>query len=99
VLTHFNQLELLQGCRNEQEWSLLQSYLHSQDYLEMTPDSWESAARIYYDLRRQGFTVRSPIDCCIAQAALDHKVTLIHCDRDFDTISQVRPLQHHYFRP
>jgi predicted nucleic acid-binding protein len=43
VLTHFNQLELLQGCRDEQEWSLLQSYLHSQDYMEMTPDSWKSA--------------------------------------------------------
>jgi predicted nucleic acid-binding protein len=99
ILTHFNQLELLQGCRNEQEWSLLQSYLQSQDYLELTPDSWESAARIYYDLRRQGLTVRSPIDCCIAQAALEHQVTLIHCDRDFDTISRVRPLQHHYFRP
>ena len=34
VLTRFNQLELLQGARDEQEWSLLVSYLDGQDYLE-----------------------------------------------------------------
>nr|WP_217651864.1 hypothetical protein [Hydrococcus rivularis] len=55
--------------------------------------------RIYYDLRRQGLSVRSPIDCCIAQAALEYDLFLIHNDRDFETIAQVRPLQHFCFRP
>jgi len=52
VLTRFHQLDLLQGARDEREWSLLQEYLDAQDYLESSPESWSGAARIYFDLRR-----------------------------------------------
>jgi predicted nucleic acid-binding protein len=99
LLARFTQLELLQGSLNEKEWVLLSTYLETQDYVELTSDSWQSAARIYYDLRRQGLTVRSPIDCCIAQSALEHDLLLIHNDRDFETIAQVRSLQHFRFQP
>lgn len=92
VLTRFNQLELLQGCRDDQEWQLLSSYLEDQTYIETTSETWQSAARIYYDLRRQGLTVRSPIDCCIAQLALQNDLLLMHNDKDFDVISTIRPL-------
>ena len=70
LLRHFTQLELLQGSLNEKEWTLLSTHLETQDYIELTSASWQAAARTYYDLRRRGLTVRSPIDCCIAQAAL-----------------------------
>ena len=99
LLTRFTQLELLQGSLNEQEWTILSTYLEVQDYVELRPSSWQAAARIYYDLRRQGLTVRSPIDCCIAQAALENDLLLIHNDRDFETIAQVRPLQNLRFQP
>lgn len=99
LLTRFNQLELLQGALNEQEWALLSTYLQAQDYVELAPSSWQAAARIYYDLRRQGLTVRSPIDCCIAQAALENELLLVHSDRDFETIAQIRPLQNLRFQP
>lgn len=99
LLTRFTQLELLQGSLNEQEWTLLSTYLETQDYIELTPHSWQAAARIYYDLRRQGLTVRSPIDCCIAQAALENNLLLIHNDRDFEIIAQVRSLRHLRFQP
>lgn len=99
LLTRFTQLELLQGSLNEQEWTLLSTYLKTQDYVEHMPHFWQSAARIYYDLRRQGLTVRSPIDCCIAQAALENDLLLVHNDRDFETIAQVRSLQHLRFQP
>jgi predicted nucleic acid-binding protein len=98
-LTRLTQLELLQGSLNEQEWTLLSTYLETQDYVELTIHSWQAAARIYYDLRRQGLTVRSPIDCCIAQVALENNLLLIHNDRDFETIAQVRSLQHLRFQP
>jgi len=88
LLTRFQQLELLQGCRDEREWGLLNEYLDGQDYLEMQPTTWAAAVRIYYDLRKQGYTVRSPADCCIAQLALENQLLLIHDDRDFVTISQ-----------
>ena len=93
VLTRFHQLELLQGARDEREWSLLREHLDAQDYLESGPESWPDAARIYFDLRRAGKTVRSPIDCCIAQIAMDHDVLLLHRDRDFEVIAAVRSLR------
>lgn len=92
VLTRFNQLELLQGCRDDKEWLLLSSHLESQTYVEATVSTWQAAARIYYELRRQGLTVRSPIDCCIAQIALENNLLLLHNDRDFTVIKQIRPL-------
>ena len=93
VLSRFHQLELLQGARDEREWNLLHEYLNVQDYLEASSTSWADAARIFFDLRRLGKTVRSPIDCCIAQLAIDHDVLLLHRDRDFEVIAEVRPLR------
>ena len=94
VLTRFQQLELLQGSRNEKEWGQLSEYLDGQDYLEMQQSTWQSAARLYFELRKKGLTVRSPVDCCIAQIAMEHGVLLIHNDRDFDAIGKNFPLQH-----
>jgi predicted nucleic acid-binding protein len=93
VLARFHQLELLRGCRDEREWASLHSYLEAQEYLELSDGSWGEAARIFFDLRRVGRTVRSPIDCCIAQVALDHAALLLHRDRDFETIATIRPLR------
>ena len=93
VLTRFNQLELLQGCRDEREWGLLKPYLDAQEYIEPSPDGWVEAARAYFDLRRRGRSVRSPIDCCIAQAAIEHDALLLHRDRDFKAIAEIRPLR------
>ncbi|MEB3829856.1 type II toxin-antitoxin system VapC family toxin [Phormidium sp. CCY1219] len=98
-LTRFTQMELLQGCRDEREWRLLETYLQDQDYIESNPHTWVAAARIYYDLQRQGLTVRSSIDCCIAQLAIAHQLILIHNDRDFETIATVTSLNSLRFRP
>ena len=92
VLTRFNQLELLQGALDEREWATLATYLEGQDYVEASDDTWRAAARIYYELRRRGRTVRSAIDCCIAQLAIEHEALLLHQDRDFETIAEIRPL-------
>ena len=92
VLTRFNQLELLQGAAGEQEWAMLADYLEGQDYVETSGDTWRDAARIYFELRRRGRTVRSPIDCCIAQLAIENDLRLLHKDRDFEAIAKIRPL-------
>jgi predicted nucleic acid-binding protein len=97
ALTRFQQLELLQGCTNEKEWLQLSEYLEGQDYLETKSSTWKSAARIFYELRKKGLTVRSPIDCCIAQIAMENRLILIHDDRDFDVIARSFPLQHKRF--
>lgn len=96
VLSRFTQLELLQGAKNEREWQLLEAYLEHQIYLEATTSTWNKAARIYFSLRRNGKTVRSPIDCCLAQVAIEAGALLLHRDQDFTTISTTTELLHKY---
>jgi predicted nucleic acid-binding protein len=98
VLSRFNQLELLQGAKDQNEWDLLDRYLSTQIYLEAKATTWSGAARIYFELRRKGLTVYSPIDCCIAQLALEHGALLLHKDNDFEIIARVRPLMHDTLR-
>lgn len=87
-LSRFTQTELLQGSLDEKEWSTLNSYLEVQDYIEPIVESWKTAARIYYELRRQGITVRNTIDCCIAASVIEHDLLLLHIDKDFEEIAK-----------
>jgi len=98
VLSRFNQLELLQGAKDEKEWELLSDYLSTQYYLEAGEDTWQAAARIYFELRRKGVTINSPVDCCIAQIAMEQGATLLHRDKDFEKISRIRPLRQERFK-
>ena len=87
--------EVLQGAKDEKEWRLLAEYLGSQRLL-LPRDPWDlhlEAARIYFDSRRKGLTIRSSIDCIIAQLVLDEDGVLLHDDEDFDRIQKVRPLK------
>lgn len=90
LLTRFTQLELLRGCSSEPQWTELNDYLEGQDYVECAEGMWAAAARIHYDLRRRGLTVQSIYDCCIAQLAIENRLTLVHNDKDFETIAKVR---------
>jgi predicted nucleic acid-binding protein len=92
VITRFTQLELLQGAKDEREWRHLDDYLSYQYYLEAHDLTWRGAARISFDLRRKGLSVRSPIDCCIAHLAMEYGALLLHRDHDFEKIADVRPL-------
>jgi len=98
ALSRFHQLELLQGARNEKEWELLDDYLTTQYYLEASDVTWQLAARIFFELRRKGIAINSPIDCCIAQIALEWDAVLLHRDKDFEKISRIRPLVHKLFK-
>ena len=92
VFCRFTQLELLQGSKDEMEWEQLDDYLSTQYYLEATDKTWKEAARIFFELRRKGITLSSPVDCCIAQIAIESTVLLLHKDEDFEKIAQIRPL-------
>lgn len=87
--------EVLQGAKNEKEWKLLDEYLGGQDLLfpsDPLATHWE-AARIYFDCRRKGLTIRSSVDCLIAQLVLERDGVLLHDDGDYESIRQVRPLK------
>ena len=87
--------EILQGARDEKEWKLLDNYLGGQELLLAADPaaSHRDAARIYFDCRRKGLTIRSTIDCYIAQLVLEQDGVLLHSDGDFKSIQQVRPLK------
>lgn len=99
VFSHFIQLELLQGAKDEFEWKRLDEYLASQYYLEANKDTWRHAARIYFELRGSGVTISSPIDCCIACIAMESQALLLHRDHDFERIAEIRPLLNEFFNP
>jgi hypothetical protein len=54
---------------------------------------FESAAEIFRQGRRRGYTVRSSIDCLIAAIAIDNGVQVWHRDRDFDSIAKYTSLE------
>jgi len=87
--------ELLQGARDEREWRLLEDYLGVQRILSCSDvrSTRTRAARIYFECRRQSIQVRSTIDCLVAQLVLDADGVLLHDDRDFELIKEVRPLK------
>jgi predicted nucleic acid-binding protein len=95
VLTPWIAQEVIQGARDETEWRTLKRYLSSQRMIHLADPlrSHLEAARIYYECRRRGLTVRSSVDCLVAQTALEHGVALLHGDRDYDAIRQLRPLK------
>lgn len=99
VLSRFTQLELLQGAKDEYEWKRLDDYLSTQYYLEASENTWREAARIYFELRRKGETINSPLDCCIAQLAIEAGAILLHRDQDFSKIAKIRPLASERFDP
>ena len=85
AVTEWILLELMTGlAQSEQPSSLLQ---HGPGQF---PDrhSWHAAGR----LRKSGVSP-SAADCLIATIATEHQVTLIHCDRDFESMKPTLPLQ------
>ena len=87
--------ELLQGCRSERDFKLLKRYLDGQRFFDFRwgRKSYAKAAEIYFRLRKQGITIRSTIDCLIAQMALENDLYLLHDDIDFTRIADVVPLK------
>jgi len=88
-ISAFTYQELLQGARDEREFEQLKSYLSTQIICCFPPSvtAYEEAARMYFDLRRQGLTVRSVIDVLIAHTALQREWMLLHNDKDFDVMA------------
>ena len=87
--------EILQGAKSEKEYLILKKYLSTQRFFHPKDpiDSYAGAAHIFYSCRRKGITIRSTIDCLIAQIAIEHKLFLLHNDKDFTALAPVIDLQ------
>ncbi|SPD73150.1 PilT protein domain protein [uncultured Desulfobacterium sp.] len=87
--------EILQGAVSEKEFELLRKYLSTQRFYHLKDpiNSFIDAAKIYMKCRRKGITIRSTIDCLVAQTAIEHDLMLLHNDNDFMRMSKVIPLR------
>lgn len=96
-------LEILQGARDEAAFRKFQRYFSSQRFYDFADSrkSHAAAAALYCKARRQGVTVRSSIDCLIAQSALEHGLVLLHQDRDYLSLGRIAPKlkQQHFPEP
>ena len=83
--------EILQGAASLDRFARLKRYFRTLPFLNPSHpvETWEAAAELYVRCRQRGFTPRSPHDCLVARIALEHKVPLLHDDRDFETMADV----------
>ncbi len=83
--------ELLQGSKNEKEYTQLQEYLSTLPFYDLKNGkvSFERAAYLYFICRKNGITIRSTIDLLIAETAIENDLYLMHNDNDFTNIGKV----------
>lgn len=83
--------EVLQGAASLSDFQKLKSYLDTLPTYSPRNgrDSFAQSALIFFNCRRRGYTVRSTVDCLIAQISMEHGLRLLHNDRDFDHMSEV----------
>ena len=94
-LCPMGELEQLYSARSASDYEALKQKLH--DSLEvLTPpfDIFDRALALQRDLaHHQGMWHRTAIpDLLIAETALHHGVGVVHVDRDYDQIAEIRPL-------
>ena len=94
-ITSFIFQELLQGAKTEKEYRLLKKYLSTQRFFQPKDpvNSYAQAAKIYFDCRKRGITIRSSVDCLIAQISIEHNLLLLHNDRDFVLMKELVDLK------
>lgn len=99
-INHQIYLEILQGAKDKKAFDQLDCYFSGQRFHEFSEAtaSYREAARIYFNCRRKGITIRSSVDCLIAQCALENNLILLHEDRDYLRMQSCTPnlLQEHF---
>ena len=87
VTTNIVVLELLQGCRNKNEYAAMQARLTALEILPVSDIVWSLSYTTGFELRRKGMTVPT-IDIIIAAIAKIHNCTLLHHDKHFRILSK-----------
>lgn len=87
--------EVLQGFRDEGAYRIARSALLSLPIVEspLSDALFLEAVKLYRTARREGVTIRSSVDCLIAACALRHDLTVLHKDRDYDSLKRISALR------
>ncbi|MBI2237925.1 MAG: PIN domain-containing protein [Actinobacteria bacterium] len=89
------ELEQLYSARSAEDYDRLKADLHeSFEVIAAPPDLLDRALALQQDLaHHHGMWHRTPIsDLLIAETALHHGLGVVHVDRDYERISEVRRL-------
>jgi len=79
--------EFFQGIRERRTLATLEEHFREMPLLvPRDPDTYFAAAAVFRKLRRKGITVRSTIDCLVAQLAAEGDALLLAKDRDLRLI-------------
>ena len=86
--------EVLQGVRDEKAFKWVKRTLDAFEHVDLCGyDLAVRAAENYRALQAKGVTIRSTIDCVIAQLCLRDGQALLAKDRDFDRIAELTKLK------
>lgn len=89
------ELEQLYSARSASDYEALKQKLHdSLEVLAPPPDVFDRALALQRDLaHHHGMWHRTAVpNLLIAETALHHGVGIVHVDRDYERIAEVRPL-------
>ncbi len=89
--------ELLVGAKDLGAFDTLREALHGVTDVPITEERWDEAARLGYDLRKQGLLVPLP-DLLIAQCAISSGRVVWHADEDFERIRGHSSLRTRHWR-
>ena len=86
--------EVLQGFQSGKDFKTAKDILLGIPFVPMGGQILALASAINYRfLRRKGVTVRKTIDIIIGTCCIHNKLTLLHCDRDFDPMVKLLGLE------
>ena len=87
--------EVLQGFDEQRAFRIAQDAMSSLPIVEspLSEEVFHLAVDLYRAARRGGHTVRSSTDCLIGACALRNGLTVLHHDRDFDSLARIAPLE------
>ena len=86
--------EVLQGLSNEASATRVAELMSAfPSPPELEPVDYRRAAALYRACQTRGTTLRSTIDCIIAQTCLKFDLPILARDRDYEAIALIAPLK------
>lgn len=92
-------LELLYSARSARDYDRVDTDLQSFPAVDMDADTWALAWDLQRRLSRRGQHRRAIPDLLISATALQHQLTVLHYDHDFELIAEISDLHQRWIVP
>ena len=87
AITEWTILELMVGIRSSEKVENILKKFEPLPRLAFPAEKWSQSWALAAYLRQKGVTP-SAADCFISTTAINHRVQLLHCDKDFEQIAK-----------